>query len=55
MRLVGTDAQRIVEEANALLDDVQAYQQMSRAHNPYGDGLASKRIADIIIEGSTTR
>lgn len=48
VRLVGTDAQRIVEEANALLDDTQAYQQMSRAHNPYGDGLASKRIADII-------
>lgn len=46
--LVGTDAQRIVEEANALLDDTHAYQQMSRAHNPYGDGLASKRIADII-------
>lgn len=55
VRLVGTDAQRIVEEASALLDDTQAYQQMSRAHNPYGDGLASKRIADIIIEGSTAR
>ncbi|WP_345784156.1 non-hydrolyzing UDP-N-acetylglucosamine 2-epimerase [Stenotrophomonas maltophilia] len=48
VRLVGTDAQRIVEEANTLLDDSLAYQQMSRAHNPYGDGLASKRIADII-------
>jgi UDP-N-acetylglucosamine 2-epimerase (non-hydrolysing) len=52
VRLVGTDAQRIIEEANTLLDDAQAYQRMSRAHNPYGDGLASKRIADIICGAS---
>ncbi|WP_317850490.1 non-hydrolyzing UDP-N-acetylglucosamine 2-epimerase [Stenotrophomonas indicatrix] len=52
VRLVGTDAQRIVEEANRLLDDTQAYQQMSRAHNPYGDGRASQRIAHIICDGT---
>jgi UDP-N-acetylglucosamine 2-epimerase (non-hydrolysing) len=52
VRLVGTDAQRIVKEANRLLDDTQAYQHMSRAHNPYGDGQASQRIAHIICEGA---
>jgi len=50
VRLVGTDRARIVEEASRLLDDAEAYQAMSRAHNPYGDGLASKRIAGIIAD-----
>jgi len=44
VRLVGTDARRILEEANRLLDDAAAYTEMSRAHNPYGDGKASERI-----------
>lgn len=44
VRLVGTDAQRILAEANRLLDDPTAYAEMSRAHNPYGDGKASERI-----------
>ncbi|GAB2662510.1 non-hydrolyzing UDP-N-acetylglucosamine 2-epimerase [Arenimonas aestuarii] len=48
VRLVGTDRDRIVGEAARLLDDAEAYAVMSRAHNPYGDGEAARRIADII-------
>ncbi len=44
-RLVGTDKERIVHEVRRLLHDTKAYLRMSRAHNPYGDGRASKRIA----------
>lgn len=44
VRLVGTDAQLIVEEVTRLLHDDDAYQTMSRAHNPYGDGQACGRI-----------
>jgi UDP-N-acetylglucosamine 2-epimerase (non-hydrolysing) len=48
VRLVGTDPARIVDEATRLLTDRAAYQQMSRAINPYGDGFACERIADIL-------
>jgi UDP-N-acetylglucosamine 2-epimerase (non-hydrolysing) len=47
-RLVGADAAVIVRETTRLLDDTGAYQAMARAHNPYGDGTASRQIADII-------
>lgn len=46
--LVGTDSRRIVQEANRLLDDEQAYEAMSRAHNPYGDGQAAARIVNVV-------
>jgi UDP-N-acetylglucosamine 2-epimerase (non-hydrolysing) len=46
--LVGADADAIVEQATRLLDDPKAYQAMARAHNPYGDGAASKRIAELL-------
>ncbi len=49
VRLVGTDADLIVSEANQLLDNEGTYQDMSRAHNPYGDGMASSRILERII------
>ncbi|MBU2999833.1 UDP-N-acetylglucosamine 2-epimerase (non-hydrolyzing) [Roseovarius nubinhibens] len=49
VKLVGTDSELIVAETNRLLDDASAYAQMSRAHNPYGDGLASERIRDAIL------
>ncbi|MGB5722824.1 MAG: UDP-N-acetylglucosamine 2-epimerase (non-hydrolyzing) [Parasphingorhabdus sp.] len=52
-KLVGTDANIIVAEANRLLDDEDHYLAMARAHNPFGDGKASERIADI-IENSLT-
>jgi UDP-N-acetylglucosamine 2-epimerase (non-hydrolysing) len=48
-RLVGADHRRIVSEASKLLDDADAYAVMSKAHNPFGDGLASQRIARILL------
>ncbi|PKE28254.1 UDP-N-acetylglucosamine 2-epimerase (non-hydrolyzing) [Rahnella sp. AA] len=44
VRLVGTDAAKIVEEVNRLLTDKNEYDSMSRAHNPYGDGHACQHI-----------
>jgi UDP-N-acetylglucosamine 2-epimerase (non-hydrolysing) len=49
VRLVGTDADRIVGQAELLLDDRKAYERMARVHNPYGDGRASPRISDAIL------
>ncbi|GAC21993.1 non-hydrolyzing UDP-N-acetylglucosamine 2-epimerase [Paraglaciecola arctica] len=49
VKLVGTDYDCIVNESMTLLTDKQAYENMSFAHNPYGDGKACQRIADIII------
>ena len=49
-RLIGTDPQRIVAEVFALLDDRLRYDAMARAHNPFGDGKASARIAAIVAE-----
>ncbi|MEA5446320.1 UDP-N-acetylglucosamine 2-epimerase (non-hydrolyzing) [Gammaproteobacteria bacterium AB-CW1] len=51
VHLVGTDRARIVESASQLLDSDEAYQKMSHAHNPYGDGVACPRI----IQGVLTR
>jgi UDP-N-acetylglucosamine 2-epimerase (non-hydrolysing) len=48
VRLVGTDRERIVAEASRLLDDTDAYAAMATAHNPFGDGRASARIATIV-------
>ena len=48
VRLVGTDADRIFAECERLLTDPAAFDAMTRAHNPYGDGQASRRIADTI-------
>lgn len=47
-KLVGTDKDRIVTEIFSLLDDREAYSAMARAHNPFGDGLAAQRIAEIV-------
>lgn len=44
VKLVGTDYDKIVGEVSALLTDAAAYEQMSKAVNPYGDGLACERI-----------
>jgi UDP-N-acetylglucosamine 2-epimerase (non-hydrolysing) len=49
VRLVGTEVKAVVDGVWELLDNRELYERMSRAHNPYGDGLASKRIADILI------
>ena len=48
VKLAGTDTQNIVNEVQTLLDNEEEYKKMSAAVNPYGDGLASRRIADII-------
>ncbi|WP_297630502.1 UDP-N-acetylglucosamine 2-epimerase (non-hydrolyzing) [uncultured Clostridium sp.] len=48
VKLVGTDVTKITSEANRLIRDEKAYEEMSKAVNPYGDGLASKRICDAI-------
>lgn len=53
--LVGTERARILEEANRLLDDPEAYRVMSHAHNPYGDGRAAKRIAEILEAACDSR
>lgn len=48
VRLVGTEVSAITENIKALLRDKEAYEQMSFAHNPYGDGKACARIVDIL-------
>lgn len=48
VRLVGTDPALISQEANLLLDDPKEYARRSLVHNPYGDGLASGRIVELI-------
>ncbi len=50
LKLVGTDEQVIYENFKALLENQEIYDKMSHAANPYGDGTASKQIADILIE-----
>jgi UDP-N-acetylglucosamine 2-epimerase (non-hydrolysing) len=49
-RLVGTDFATIVAEVSRLLTDPAAYEAMSRAHNPYGDGRAARRIVEACRE-----
>jgi UDP-N-acetylglucosamine 2-epimerase (non-hydrolysing) len=49
-RLVGTDPEKIVAEASRLLDDEGAYAAMARAINPFGDGHASERIVQALLE-----
>ena len=48
LKLVGTDEQVIYENFKLLLENREAYEAMSKASNPYGDGFACKRIADIL-------
>ena len=50
LKLVGTEEETIYNEFTKLLTDEEEYNKMSRASNPYGDGFACKRIADILIE-----
>ncbi|AMC94609.1 UDP-N-acetyl glucosamine 2-epimerase [Erysipelothrix larvae] len=48
LKLVGTEEEAIYSSFKSLLEDVEAYNKMSRASNPYGDGFASKKIVDIL-------
>ncbi len=49
VKLVGTDEESILREAARLLEDRREYERMALIHNPYGDGCASARIADLIV------
>ena len=49
VEIVGSNNQRIIESVSRLVNDKKHYQTMSRAHNPYGDGFACKRIVDILL------
>ncbi|TDA95454.1 UDP-N-acetylglucosamine 2-epimerase (non-hydrolyzing) [Halomonas marinisediminis] len=49
VKLVGTDIDRIVGELHTLLTDSKAYEAMSYAHNPYGDGKACSRILETLV------
>lgn len=53
VRLVGTDAQEIFNQARRLLDDPQAYAGMAQAINPYGDGRAAGRIVQALLQTTT--
>jgi len=52
VRLVGTDVDRILAETRLLLEDPDHYRRMARCHNPYGDGRACQRIAEILARRS---
>lgn len=47
--LVGTDKNKIVQQATLLLNDIQVYEAMSHKHNPYGDGKACERIVETLL------
>jgi UDP-N-acetylglucosamine 2-epimerase (non-hydrolysing) len=48
VKLVGTDRKRIVSETSRLIENKSVYQKMSKAHNPYGDGKACKRVLNFL-------
>jgi len=50
VKLVGTDKEKIISEAQWLLDCKEEYDKMSQSHNPYGDGNASKKIVEFLVE-----
>lgn len=51
LKLVGTEEESIYNNFKMLLENQEEYEKMAKACNPYGDGLASKRIADILEFG----
>ena len=55
VHLVGTDYDKIVNEVSSLLDDQSAYDKMSKAVNPYGDGKACNRICCILNDEEVER
>ena len=48
VRLVGANRERIIANVSELIENETSYKQMSRAHNPYGDGKACSRIIDVL-------
>lgn len=55
VHLVGTDYDKIMNGVSTLLDEPSAYEKMSKAVNPYGDGQACRRIVDVLVEKKTDR
>lgn len=55
VHLVGTNYQKIMDEVSTLLENPEAYEKMSKAVNPYGDGLACSRIVEILIDKLSTK
>lgn len=55
VHLVGTDYDKIVTEVSVLLEDTAAYEKMSKAVNPYGDGNACRRIIDVLADKKADR
>lgn len=55
VHLVGTSYKKIMDEVSTLLDSAEAYNAMSKAVNPYGDGQACRRIADILAGKNTDK
>ena len=55
VHLVGTDYDKIMNEVSTLLDDSVAYNKMSKAVNPYGDGQACRRISEVLANKGTDR
>lgn len=53
LKVVGTEKERIVTEVSTLLRDQSAYTRMTHKINPYGDGRASQRIVDVLLEHAT--
>lgn len=50
LRLIGTEEKTVYNAIKLLLDSTEEYERMSRASNPYGDGFAARRIADILMQ-----
>ena len=50
LRLVGTTEENIYQNFKMLVEDKQEYEKMAKAANPYGDGYACRRIADLLEE-----
>ena len=54
MKLVGTNQQTIVNETMHLLNNSEAYRKMAYAHNPFGDGMASEKILEALMNFERT-
>ena len=50
VKLVGTNTQKIIDEAMELINNQIAYEKMSKSHNPYGDGKSCQRIVNFLKE-----
>lgn len=50
VKIVGTDKERIIQSVRMLIEDVDEYNNMTTAENPFGDGHAGERIADIVVK-----